>query len=81
MIQSTFFAGFLGGVIAGLRLAVEGARWCDIAAQMTIDRVGLPIPRFGPRALTFGYRDFSDLNVDPALRVRLTGSLAGGLNL
>jgi len=48
MIQSTFFAGFLGGVIVGIRLAVEGAKWCDIAAQMTIDRVGLPIPRFGP---------------------------------
>jgi hypothetical protein len=42
MIQSTFFAGFLGGVIAGLRLALEGAGWCDIAAQMTIDRIPPP---------------------------------------
>jgi hypothetical protein len=48
MIQSTFFAGFLGGVIAGLRLVFEGPGWCDIAAQMTIDGIPLSVAACDP---------------------------------
>jgi hypothetical protein len=41
MIQSTFFAGVLvviSGISAGVRSKRERAGWCDIAAQMTIER-------------------------------------------
>jgi hypothetical protein len=51
MIHSTFFAGVLvviSGISAGVRRKRERAGWCDIAAQMTIERVP------GPVALTFG---------------------------
>jgi hypothetical protein len=51
MIQSTFFAGVfvvISGISAGVRRKRESAGWCDIAAQMTIERVP------GPVALTFG---------------------------
>ena|SRR5882724_8668960 len=97
MIQSTFFAGvlaaflaaFLGGVISVIRLAFGSGRmvrYCGANDNRVAPEpgVGLPIPRVGlpiPKALTLRYRDFSDLNDDPCLRVRLTGSLAGRFNL
>jgi hypothetical protein len=42
----------------------------DIVMQITIARVP------GKAPLTIGYRHFSQLRGDPALRVSLTGSLA-----